>query len=262
MSESRPLVAVLKRDRTVVMLGLSGVTALAWVFTVQLFRGMHPMDAGMPAAVPHASWWNGPGVALVFAMWAVMMVGMMVPSAAPYLLAFARVNRRRREERDPILQTALFLWGYVVVWTGFSLFVTLAQWALDSAALMSPMMASTSPVFGGALLLAAGAFQFTPLKNACLEHCRIPRESPPLGWQNRTRGAFLMGLEHGTFCAGSCWVLMLTLFVAGAMSFPWMAVLTGFVLLEKVATGGIWISRTGGGLLMAWGSWMLLGALA
>jgi predicted metal-binding membrane protein len=258
MSESRPLVAVLKRDRTVVLLGLSGVTALSWVFTVQMSRGMHRMDAGMPAVMPHA---NSPDVALLFAMWAVMMVGMMVPSVAPYLLDFASVNRRRREERDPILQTALFLWGYVVVWTGFSLFATLAQRALQSADLMSPMMSSTSPVLSGTLLLAAGAFQFTPLKNACLEHCRIPRGSPLLGRQDRARGAFLLGLEHGTFCAGSCWVLMLTLFVAGAMSFPWMAVLTGFVLLEKVASGGLRVSRTAGGLLLAWGSWVLLGAV-
>lgn len=105
------------------------------------------------------------------------------------------------------------------MWTGFSLFASLAQGALHSAALMSPMMSSTSPVFGGTLLLAAGAFQFTPLKKACLEHCRIPRESPLLTLENRTRGAFLMGLEHGTFCAGSCWMLMLILFVLGAMSF-------------------------------------------
>lgn len=262
MSVSRRLETVLKRDRTIVMLGLSGVTALSWVFTVHLFRGMHPMEVGTPAVVPHASWASGPEVALVFAMWAVMMVGMMVPSAAPYLLVFASVHRRRQEERDPILQAALFLCGYLVVWTGFSLLVTLVQWVFHSTLGMSPMMASASPVLSGSLLLAAGGFQFTPLKNACLERCRIRRESPPLGRGNRAQGSFLMGLEHGTFCAGSCGVLMLALFVTGAMSFPWMAIITGFVLLEKVTAGRIWISRTAGGLLMAWGSWMLLDALA
>jgi len=261
MSVSRPLETVLKRDRTVVLLGLCGVTALSWVFTANLFRGVHPMEVGTLAVVPHASWWSGPDVALVFTMWAVMMVGMMVPSAAPYLLAFASV-RRRQERRDPILQAALFLCGYLVVWTGFSLLVTLVQWVFHSALGMSPMMVSTSPVLSGILLLAAGAFQFTPLKNACLERCRIPRESPPLGRENRTQGAFSIGLEHGTFCAGSCWVLMLALVVTGAMSFSWMAIITGFVLLEKVATGRIWVSRTAGGLLMTWGSWMLLNTLA
>ncbi len=147
--------------------------------------------------------------------------------------------------------------GYVAVWTGFSALATIAHAALHSAALLSPMMASTSAVFGGILLLAAGVFQWTPLKNACLRHCRSPLVFILAEWRGGTWGAVQMGVRHGAYCVGCCWLLMALLFVAGAMNLWWIAAIGAFVLLEKVTRAGPLIARATGVLLMLWGVLML-----
>jgi predicted metal-binding membrane protein len=152
--------------------------------------------------------------------------------------------------------------GYLVVWTGFSALAALAQWALHAEALLSPMMVSTSPVLGGALLIAAGLFQWTPLKHACLKHCRTPLSFLMTGWREGRPGAFGMGLKHGAYCAGCCWFLMALLFVAGVMNIWWVAAIAGFVLLEKAAPKGLWIGKVAGVLLATWGIWMILHEVA
>ena len=260
MSEAIALGSSLRRDRAIVILGLAGVAALSWICTVLLVLEMTSAHAG--AAVPHGPAWRGLEVAPLFLMWVLMMAAMMVPAAAPNLLALAGAQRKGRERQDPIARASLFLSGDLLVWTGFSLLAALAQWRLHAAALMSPSMASTNAVLSGALLLSVGVFQFTPVKKACLRRCRAPLAAAVSGSRDRPRGAFLMGLEHGAFSAGSCAALMLVLFVTGVMSFLWMAILTGFLVLEKIAPEGPWISRVAGTLLAAWGGWMLLGALA
>jgi predicted metal-binding membrane protein len=157
-----------------------------------------------------------------------MMVAMMVPSAAPLVLIFARVNRQRRERESPVAPAAILLLGYVSVWAGFSAVATGAQWGLHSAALLSPMMVSTSPILGGMLLVLAGVFQWTPLKRMCLVHCRSPLAFLMAHWREGKRGPLVMGLHHGAFCVGCCWILMALLFVAGVMNLLWVAAIAVF----------------------------------
>ena len=195
----------------------------------------------------------------LFLMWAEMMVAMMIPSAAPMILTFAMVNRKRREQDRPFVPTGMFLLGYLIVWSVFSLVAALAQWTLHGAALLTPMMKSSSPLLGGGLLLVAGIFQWTPWKHACLNHCRSPLQFLLAGWQEGPGGALSMGIKHGAFCAGCCWMLMVLLFVAGVMNMLWVAAITILVLLEKVAPQSWRLRHVVGALLVAWGAWMIAG---
>ena len=258
MNDGLSLEAALKRDRLIVLAGLAAVLALVWVYLFSLSRNMTGMDMGTAPAMPQMQAWEGRDLVLMFAMWAVMMVGMMVPSAAPAILMFAAINRRRREGQEPYVPTAGFLLGYLAVWTGFSVLTTLAQWGLHTASL-SPRLASAGPVLGGALLAVAGVFQWTPLKHACLAHCRSPQGFFMTEWREGAQGAFLMGLKHGRYCVGCCWLLMSLLFLAGVMNLLWVAAIAAFVLLEKAAPAGRWISRAAGVLLVGWGVWMAAG---
>ena len=272
------LEAVLKRDRILVLCGLVIVSALAWFYLIHEASSMKsmnkmdmnmsmPMDMnmdmgmGMEMAMPQMQTWRTLDLFLIFIMWGVMMVAMMVPTAAPMVLLFATINRKRRETQRPFVSTAVFLSGYVVVWTGFAALAALAQWLLHNKALMSPMMVSTSAVLGGVLLLAAGIFQWTPLKNTCLSLCRSPLDFLTSHWRDGNRGAFVMGFRHGIYCVGCCWVLMSILFVTGVMNLLWVALIAAFVLLEKIAPRIIapWVSRFTGVLLVGWGAWMLIG---
>ena len=265
------LETALKRDRALIILGLAAITLLAWAYLFYLSRDMSSMAdmAGMEmAASAMMTRWGPVDFILMFLMWAVMMVAMMTPSAAPMLLTFAAINRRRRERGNPYVPTGVFLAGYLLAWAAFSLAATSVQWALHSASLLSPAMAVTGPglgpvlgpVLGSALLLAAGIFQWTPLKNACLRHCRTPMGFITNDWREGRRGALLMGLHHGGYCLGCCWALMGLLFLLGVMNLLWIAALSAFVLVEKAGPGGPWVSRITGAALVAWGVWLLIGA--
>ncbi|MDA2926577.1 DUF2182 domain-containing protein, partial [Acidobacteria bacterium AH-259-G07] len=249
------LEAVLKRDRTIVVSGLVGISALAWTYMVYAASDMERMDMAML----QMRTWGALDIVLLFVMWAVMMVAMMVPSAAPMILMFATVNRRRHEQQRPLVPTGMFLVGYLVVWTGFSAAATFAQWGLHRAALLSPMMVSTSSILGGLLLLTAGLFQWTPLKYACLKHCRSPLGFLLGKWREGSRGAFIMGLRHGSYCTGCCWSLMALLFVAGVMNLLWVATIAAFVLVEKVVPRGDLVGRVAGGVLVLAGLVLLNG---
>jgi predicted metal-binding membrane protein len=251
--------ALLRRDRAIVAAGLGGITVLAWLGILRMANTMSEMDmhAAMGMAMPQARSWGPVDVVLLFIMWAVMMVAMMLPSAAPMILIFAAVNRRRHEQGQPFVQTGIFLFGYVVVWTGFSLLAALLQARLHAAALLSPMMVTTSPILGGLLLAAAGVFQWTPLKAACLVNCRSPLSFLMTEWREGAWGAFVMGLRHGAYCVGCCWLLMALLFVAGVMNLMWVAAIAAFVLIEKIVPGGERISRVAGAVLLAAGAIVL-----
>lgn len=254
------LEAALRRDRYVVLAGLLAITILAWAYLVYLGQGMGDMGAmaGMATSGGRAGvGWAPVDIALTFVMWVVMMVAMMVPSAAPMVLAFTGINRRRRQQGNPFVPTSVFLSGYLAVWVGFSVVATLAQLCLSLSFLLSPMMASANPVFGAILLLAAGAFQLSPLKGACLRHCRTPMSFITNDWREGRRGALLMGLHHGGYCLGCCWALMGLLFLLGVMNLVWIAALAGFVLVEKVVPRGAWVGRLAGLALVVWGIWML-----
>jgi predicted metal-binding membrane protein len=254
--------AIFKRDRLVVMAALAAITALAWGYMVHEAQAMVHTGvcccAGMKMSGPDTHPWSAAALLPLFLMWTEMMVAMMIPSAAPMILTFALVNRKRRELERPFVPTGIFLLGYLVVWTGFSALAALAQWALHGWALLSPMMVSTSPVLGGVLLIEAGIFQWTPLKNACLAHCRTPLDFLMTDWREGWWGAFVMGLKHGTYCTGCCWILMALLFVAGVMNVWWIGIIAVFVLLEKVAPKGLWVGRVAGVILVAWGVWMMV----
>jgi predicted metal-binding membrane protein len=246
---------VLRRDRQVVSASLVGIAGLAWLYVLHLGRGMSAAGE-MRMAMPQMQSWGAVDLLLLFVMWAVMMIAMMVPSAAPMILLFATVDRRRRGEHQPYVATGVFLIGYLAVWSGFSAVATGAQWGLHRAALLSPMMVSSSAVLGGALLVAAGVFQWTPLKYACLTRCRSPLGFLLSEWREGLRGAFVMGLRHGAYCVGCCWALMTLLFVAGVMNLLWVAAIAAFVLVEKVIPHGQVVSRLTGVALVVAGVWV------
>ena len=203
--------------------------------------------------------WSTRDVFFVFVMWAVMMVAMMVPSATPLFRLFAKANSARAE-RSSSLTTMMFGLGYVTVWLGFSVLAALLQSALHEAALLSSGMSIPNPYLAGAILIGAGAFQFTPLKRTCLTQCRSPLGFLMQYWRNGRSGAFLMGLRHGTFCLGCCWAVMLVLFVVGIMNLAWVAVLAVFVLIEKLGPYGGRASQIAGTIMIAFGGWLWMSA--
>ena len=240
----------LKRDRLTVGAGLAALTMLVWIHLVRIAADMGmPGSMGEAVAMTRIRPWTGADFALMFWMWLVMMVAMMLPSAAPMILVFARVSRKAREEGHPFAPTGAFTAGYLAAWGAFSLVATGLQWALDQAALLSPMMVATSPALGGTLLIAAGIYQLTPFKDACLKHCRSPIRFITHHWRRGTTGALRMGLEHGFFCICCCWALMGLLFFGGVMNFVWIVGIAVFVLLEKVAPLGAHAGRITGAIL-------------
>ncbi len=247
--EASSLDRALKRDRLIVIGGLSAVIALSWIY---LLTG-----AGMSISMDGPASWSLSYFLLVVVMWWVMMAAMMLPSAAPTILLFATLSRKMGERGQAVVPAGVFASAYVVVWGGFSLLATLLQMQVDKVALLNPMMASASVTLGGVLLVAAGVYQLTPLKYACLRHCRTPIHFFAHRWKRGRRGAFLMGLEHGAFCLGCCWVMMGLLFYAGVMNLLWIAGLALYVLMEKLAPAGHWLSRIAGGALVVWGAVVL-----
>ncbi len=252
------LEAVFKRDRAIVISGIVGISVLAWAYMFYQAWDMKNMDMAIKMSMSQTQAWGAVDFILMFVMWTVMMVAMMIPSAAPMLIMFAIINRKRCDQQHPFVHTGVFLLGYLAAWVWYSALATLTQWGLNNTALLSPMMVSTSPILGGALLIVAGIFQFTPLKHACLTRCRSPIGFLLNEWREGTQGAFTMGLKNGNYCVICCWALMSLMFVAGVMNLLWMAIIAVFVLVEKVAPAGHWVSRISGFLLILWGVWMLL----
>jgi predicted metal-binding membrane protein len=251
------LETILRRERLIIGGCLAAMVLVAWLYLLHAKAAMTDMD--MPGMVmPAPDKWGPMAVLLLFVMWTVMMVAMMVPSAAPMILAFLSVNHRRQRAGRPLMPVGFFLFGYLVIWTSYSAVAALAQWGLHGAALLSPTMAATNPLLSGGLLLAAGVFQWTPLKRACLKGCRSPLSFLISEWREGTAGAFVMGLWHGSYCLGCCWILMALLFVAGVMNLFWVAVIALFVLAEKILARGELLGHvtgvalvTAGVLLMA-----------
>jgi len=259
------LEAVLRRDRAVVLGALAVVAALAWAYTLWLaddtamggmeMTGFRMIPAGMGWMMPATEPWRPMEFAFVFAMWAVMMIGMMTPSVAPMILIYARVGRQAAQQGKPLAPTAAFAAGYLLAWTAFSLAATAAQWLLERAALLSPMMESQSRRLGAIVLIATGIYQWLPLKDKCLSQCQAPlmfllRHG---GFKREARGSLALGLRHGFYCIGCCWALMVVLVAAGAMGLHWVLLIAALVAAEKLVPGGIWIARTAGALLVVLG---------
>ncbi len=273
VTASSAIEAMVRRDRLIVMAGLAAVVVIAWIYilagagmemsaldmTSAPGAGSAGEDAAMAAMRPMA--WTAGTAVLMFFMWWIMMIAMMLPSAAPMILLFATVNRRGAERGNPYVPTTVFAAGYLAMWAAFSVVAAALQWGLQMTGLVSSMMTSTSLVLGGALLIAAGAWQLTPLKQACLRHCRSPLHFITHRWRKGRVGALRMGLEHGAFCLGCCWFLMGLLFYGGVMNLYWIAGLALFVAIEKMVPAGHWIGRVTGGGLVAWGAYMIAIAL-
>jgi predicted metal-binding membrane protein len=250
---------ILKRDQATVVAGLVTVIVLAWVY---LLAGagveMEPMDMGGGQLMMMASEWNLRYATLIFVMWAIMMMAMMLPSAAPTILLTAALARQQADRR--MAPVWLFSFGYVAVWTGFGLVATMTQWGLDRAGLLSEQMASTSTALAGAVLVAAGVYQWTPLKQACLRRCRAPLEFVLRYWR-RQLGPLQSGVRHGIYCLGCCWVLMGLLFVGGLMNMLWVAAIALLVLIEKTLPWGDRASWVSGAILAVWGAALLARAI-
>ena len=242
-------------ERRVILGWLAALAALCWGYLLYQGASMGLMDMARPADAG----WGWSELLLLFAMWVIMMAAMMLPAAAPAVLLVAQVNRLYQAGRSPYRRTALFVAGYLGAWAGFSLLATLAQWGLHEANMMNDMMATTNTTVGGLTLAAAGVYQWTPLKHACLRRCRSPLAFVLASWRPGKRGALRMGLGHGAWCLGCCWLLMALLFVAGVMNLAWIAGLSVLVLLEKLLPEGVWIARAAGVALLVWGGLMLFG---
>ena len=250
---------LLRRDGFIVGGSLLAMTMISWLYLVLLtarmvagdmsLMGMGTMTMDAAMDMQHQPW-SLATFSLILVMWWVMMIGMMVPSAAPMVLIFARVQRKKLPDENPGLRIALFMLGYLLLWLAFSFVATLLQWGLASAVLLSPMMVASSTDLGAAVFFTAGIYQLTPLKQACLANCRSPISFLSSHWRQGDWGAFRMGLTHGAYCVGCCWFLMGLLFFGGVMNLLWIAAIAIFVLLEKVLPYARWFSRaTGLGML-------------
>jgi predicted metal-binding membrane protein len=250
--------AALRRDRLVVAAALALVVVLAWIWLL-LGAGMEMSAlemtrmAGMDGWLMQPAVWTPAYVLLMFAMWWAMMLAMMLPSAAPTLLLFARINRGQGQGA-PLVPTGVFALGYLLVWGGFSALAVVLQWVLEEAKLLSPMLETTDRWLGVAILVAAGLWQLTPLKARCLGQCRSPLAFLMTRWRPGRGGALRMGLEHGLFCLGCCWFLMALLFFGGVMNLFWIAGLALYVLLEKTLPLGHWLGRAVGLALIGAGA--------
>jgi predicted metal-binding membrane protein len=235
------------RDRWLVAATLAAVIALCWAWIAPMALDMYGPMTGSSAWMMTQNW-GFTHQALLFAMWAVMMIGMMLPSAAPAVFLYASLDRESAESEHVPARAFAFAAGYLVAWVIFSLIATALQLDLTRASLLSPMMELRSHWAGAGLVLIAGAYQFTPWKRKCLECCRCPVDH---------NGGFRSGMRNGISCLGCCWALMLLLFVGGVMNLWWLTLLTIFVVLEKLALGRCRCTRLSGVLLLAAGVWML-----
>ena len=294
------LVHLLKRDRAVVATALGVLTLLAWAYVVFLSShmampadippaetltaapsgGMAGMDMGLAGATtgdmagmpmndiggplaPSFRAWVPADFGFMFAMWSVMMIGMMTPSVAPMVLLYAAAGRKAAEGGMPVASTIWFFAGYIAVWIAFSALATLLQWGLTELALLTPMMATGSALLGGALLVAVAIYQWTPLKDTCLQACQSPLVflTTHGGFRREPFGAVRLGLAHGAYCLGCCVALMLLLFVGGIMNLLWIAGLTILIFVEKIVPAGRLVPRISGVLLGAAGVWLLFRAV-
>jgi predicted metal-binding membrane protein len=255
---------LLRRDRRVTFAGLAVLCLLAWLYTASgaglgmtawemtrftLFPHLNAAAAGAPA-------WTWSTSILMILMWWIMMIAMMTPSAAPTILLYARVHRHakaRSPTNDKLTAIGAFVTGYLLVWLGFAVIATLVHWGLEHSRYVSAMMmGSRSRWLSGAVLLAAGLYQLSAFKNACLTHCRSPASFLSRNWRPHALGSLRLGILHGAYCVGCCWLLMALLYVGGVMNLAWIGALSILVLLEKALPSGQWIRRGAGTALIAW----------
>ena len=261
---------LLKRDRTVVVAAVLALTALAWAYMLWTAASMSAatsvssmpgMDMPGMNMGPTGSVWSVGGFAFTVAMWVVMMIGMMTPSAAPMILLYARIGRQARADGRLFASTGWFAGGYLLSWSGFAVLASLAQLALVHMTLITPMLAAANNLFAGLMLVAVGIYQWTPAKDSCLSQCQAPLSFLQRhgGFRRDPRGSLQLGLKHGLACIGCCGALMMLLFVGGVMNLLWIAALSVLVLLEKLLPFGRVMPRSMGLVLVAVGAIFIFG---
>ena len=268
MARPSALELVFRRDRWFLAGGLGLVITLSWAW---LFAGagmgmsgieMTRMSIGeaafMDMPMMRPAQWSISYAVLIFSMWWIMMIAMMLPSATPVILLAAALNRKAAPGHEPYGNSGAFTLGYLAGWGVFSLVAVAAQWGLAEFGWLSDMLVINSAYLAGCVLVAAGLWQFTPLKRSCLRHCRSPVQFLTQTRRPNNTGAMIMGLQHGLFCVGCCWFLMLLLFVGGVMNLYWIAGLTLYIWLEKGLPSRYRISQLAGIALMLGGLGILL----
>lgn len=258
---ARPLLArILAHDRALTLAAIVLAAALAWAYLGRMAAEMGDFASGMDGLLGHPMLylWDLRIFLLMLAMWAIMMAGMMLPGAAPTIVLFAAITTRQRAAGHATPSALVFGAGYLAAWAAFSVFCTFAQWGLQELFAAEALSPRQGVRLGGAILIAAGLYQWSALKRRCLAHCRSPLQFLTQRWP-RTQGAALrLGAHHGLYCIGCCWLAMALLFVGGVMNFLWAAALAVFVLLEKAAPWGEWIARAAGLVFLAAGIWLLV----
>lgn len=253
--EPSPLEQLLSRPNRLIAAALLVLCAVAWL---QLYGWG---QAAQPAHVHAAHSWSPQQATLILSMWLLMAVAMMLPTAAPAILAFADIARAGREGLPATTRITGFVGGYLVVWWAFAVLATLAQWALASATQRIPDLAAGHPLLGAAALLGAGLYQFSTIKDHCLTQCRSPMTFFLAHWRDGVRGALKLGWRHGLHCVGCCWALMALMLAAGSMNLAWTAALAVIMLAEKVLPAGRSVARIVGvalicGAVALTGSWV------
>jgi len=250
--EQTALERIVRRDRTVTLVSLLVIANLAWLWLLNAAYG----TGGMAMMAAPANWTPAHALAM-FVMWTVMMVGMMLPAAAPAILLYGLLVRRQAARGHALAPVAMFAAGYLIAWTAFSAAATSAQWGLEAAGLLLPVMRTNSSWLAGGLLVAAGIYQWTPWKHACLNHCRQPMEFLSRTLRPGAAGALRAGIHHGLYCIGCCWVLMLILFAGGVMNLALVAAIACFILIEKISPLGVAVGVIAGGMAIVAGTGMI-----
>jgi predicted metal-binding membrane protein len=246
---------VLADIRPALVIAVVVIPLACWIWVIAMARDMYGPMSGASAWMMTVDW-DASRLLLLWAMWAAMMAGMMLPTAAPILLLYARTIRNRSYVQNPAMRIHAMALGYVAVWAAFSVAATILQRVLARLLLLTPMMEPATPGAAAALLVIAGVYQLTPLKAACLGACRSPIMWLTANWREGVSGAFRMGLAHGLYCLGCCWAMMLLLFAGGVMNLVVILALTVWVAAEKLAPFGQQSARVSGALLIAAGAWV------
>jgi predicted metal-binding membrane protein len=250
------LETALQHENRATLVVLAGIVLASWAWIALMARDMYGTMLGASAWMM-TTVWDWPRIALLWAMWAVMMTAMMLPTATPLILLYAAAARSNVETESPARRIYALAAGYVLVWSLFSVAATAVQRILASALVLTPMMEPATPLAGGVVLAIAGVYQLTPLKRVCLRECRSPLAFMMQRWRAGKAGAFRLGVHHGMYCLGCCWALMLILFAGGVMNLVVIVALTAWVIVEKFAPLGEYTATASGVVLLALAAWMI-----
>ena len=255
------LPALSHKDKSIVYIGIIAIMLMAWLYLFSIVEQHSHMDMTMmsmpqTALSDHIDLYN---FLILFLMWSVMMIAMMSPSILPATTVFSAFNKHKKAQQQPYVKTYIFVVGYLAAWVACSVLFALMQLGLSTAGVLDSAMKSNNLLLSGSILLVAGVYQWTPLKEVCLKHCRSPLGFFIERWREGYRGAIYMGLRYGLFCVGCCWLLMTIMFAVGAMNILWMVILSIFVLTEKIFPASKIVGNIAGILLICWAGYLLIG---